>query len=98
MMKILLYIWQKTIIKESRGTKFTIFERLRRIEVGEKNVKSTLTLFNEDYAKDTDMKDCDFFILNLSKKFLGEINLESNLRKMIKFILGYITSNSDKFK
>ena len=96
---IALYM-AKAIIKESRGTKFTIFERLRRIEVGEKNVKSTLTLFNEDYAKDTDMKDCDYFILTLPIKFFDEINLEPNLRKMIKFIdiPGYNTSNSDKFK
>ena len=85
---------EKDYLKEKN---FCIFRKKEKIITGQKNVKKMLELLNLNYAKNTNKNDWNYFILTLPIKFFDEINLEKNLRKIIKFIdLPGFNSNNEK--
>ena len=84
--EITLFKAKSEVIYLSLGESFLNFKKIGRIVTGEKNVREYLTILNSKYAKNTNMKNYDFFIVTLPIKFFKEINMEQNLRKKIKFI------------
>ena len=88
----------KLEILKYRERNYSIFKKLEKVVTGEKKVKEILELINYQYAKETDKKDYNFFILTLPIKYFDDINLDINLRKKIKFIdlPGYNTKNAEQ--
>ena len=63
-----------------------VFKKIEKIVSGEKEVKEYLNILNSKYANNTNLKNYDYFIVTFPIKFFEEINLDINLRKIIKFI------------
>ena len=77
----------KSEIKNLRlNENFLMFKKIEKIVKGFNNVKEYLNILNSKYAKNTSMKNYDYFIITLPIKFFEVINLDMNLRKIIKFI------------
>ena len=79
------------------GESFLTFKKIEKIVEGFNNVKEYLNILNSKYAKNTNMKIYDYFVVTLPIKFFDEINLDQNLKKIIKFIdlPGFNTSNAN---
>ena len=68
-----------------------IFKKVEKIVSGENNVKEFLSILNSEYTKNKNMIKYDYFIITVPIKFFLEVELNNNLRKIIKFI--YLPEN-----
>ena len=65
---------------------YLMFKKIEKIVEGFNNVKEYLEILNSKYAKNTSIKNYDYFVITLPIKFFKLINLDKNLREKIKFI------------
>lgn len=84
--EIALYKAKSEIKELNSGENFLIFIKMGKIVTGEKSVKEYLALLNTKYAKNTKLENNEYFIVSLPIKFFDEINIDENLKKIIRFI------------
>ena len=89
----------ETMKNNLNGMEYIYFKKGQMIADNEKDVKEYLSYLNKQFAKDTDNKKLEYFLVTLPIKFFDEIKLDKEIRKKIKFIdiPGYNTKASIKF-